>query len=300
MSRLGAPGPASIAGIFFAVAMVVFIGVSLRVAYSLGVFSYQIVVESGTGISVFEKRRITHPAVSFERRGLEFECTSIPECEPVIEATIVEIKVAKLGGKEQDPKKLPELQKYEEPEKVEVGVNVDVETKKVKPLPFKDFVRRKAQMDRRKRRKKNPFLDVMDDDKRKRPTSFERITGRLDGDVMGEGTEQDKRDSYLARASFELHKACEVPASIPLRRLKRQVVEIVVQKMSMDGSILKYRVRRRARMKTFTLAVEATIRHFMPSEGGALRLPSPDPETLAFINKRGFIVEINGRLFKQF
>jgi len=272
----------------------------LAATYFLGLLSYSRGGLSAPASFAPLQPRRSMAGVSYERRPIETNCESIPECHPVILANVIELKVAKLGDKAPEPNKYPELQKYEQPEVVEEAVNVSTEPTTVKPLPFKEFIRRKAQLDRRKRkRKRDPFKAIVeDDDPRKRATAFERITGRLDGDMWGEGNEQDKRDSFFARVTYELNKECDVPSSISLKELKRQVAEVHIKQMGSDGTIISYRIRRRARLQSFTYAAEATVRKFMPAEGGDLKLPVPDAATLKFINKRGVIVEFNGRLFR--
>ncbi len=271
----------------------------LVATYMMGLFGYSRGVWSAPSPGIPLRARGPMVGVSYERRRFESTCESIPECQPEIEATVIEIKVARLGAKEPEPNKYPEHQKYEQPEFVEEAVNVDQEPSRVMPLPFKDFIRRKAQLDRKRRtRLRDPFAMIEDKDPRKRATAFERITGRLDGDIWGEGNEQDSRDGYFARVAYELNKRCEVPSSISLKSLRWQVAEVHIKRMTENGAIIAYRIRRRAKLKTFTLAAEATIRKFMPAEGGELRLPIPDPATLQFINERGVIIEFNGRLFK--
>ena len=84
-----------------------------------------------------DERRFRHGEVAYERRKLETECHSIPECNVMAEPITVQIKIAELGMKKEDKTKLPELQKLAEPEKVEVGVNVDKEPTKFKPLTWR-------------------------------------------------------------------------------------------------------------------------------------------------------------------
>ena len=246
------------------------------------------------------RARNRHGEVAFERRRLETECHSIEECQPSLEPVQIELKVAKLGGKEPDPKKLPEIQKYEEPEKIEESVNVSEAPKKVKPLPMKDFLKRKARLDKRKRRRKKPRKDLfnLDDDPRARATAFEEITGRLDGEIYGKGTDQEKFDTYFGKMALEMHRVFAVPNSLSEKQIKRQVVRILITKMRADGSIVSYKLKRRARSKAFTSAAEAAIRQFMANEGGTSRLPRPDADILAFVNEKGILVDLDGRLFQ--
>ena len=244
--------------------------------------------------------RARHAEVAFERRRMTLDCDSIEECQPTLEPVEIELKVAKLGGKEPDNTKLPVIQKYEEPEKIEESVNVTEVPKKVQPLPMKDFLKRKAQLDKRKRRKRRPRRDLfnLDDDPRARPTAFEEITGRLDGEMYGKGADQAKFDTYFGKMALELHRVFLVPNALSKQRIKRQLVRIQITGMTADGAITAYKVKRKARAKSFTLAAEAAIRQFIPEEGGAKRLPRPDPDILSFVNDKGIIVDLDGRLFQ--
>ncbi len=249
-----------------------------------------------------EQPRYAHGPVAYERRRLEPQCTSIPECEVEIPAEVIIQKVAKLGMKEPDPTKLPEIQKYEEPEKQELSVNVEKEPPKVKPKSLKDIMNRKAQLDKRrlkrKQRRKTRNLFNIDDDPRARPTAFERITGRLDGSVYGKGVDQQKFDSYFSRVMLEVYKAFAAPASLSRQELKRQLASFLITSMTADGRLQGYRLKRRAKKKSFTTAAIAAVRQFMPAEGGQLRLPPPPPDILEFVNDKGFILDFDGSLFE--
>ncbi len=245
-------------------------------------------------------KRGFHAEIGIERRKIETQCVSIPECMPNMDAQVIEVKIAKLGSIEQDPKQLPEIQKYEEPEKIEEAVNVENEVVEVKPLPQMDFLKKKAELDRRRQQRKRKIDDLFnpDDDPRANPTSFDKIVGRLDGDVYGKGVDANKLDTYFGRASLEIHKAFNVPSSIGHDELKKQSTEILITKMSASGEILGYRLKKSSANKTYNLAAEATIKMFMPTEGGRLRLPAPDQEVLDFVNSKGVIIDLNGRLFQ--
>ncbi|HIA04274.1 MAG TPA: hypothetical protein EYN06_04955 [Myxococcales bacterium] len=276
--------------------------VAVHVLMGIGMMIADAAVKIPVNLSPAEKKpRGRFGEVAYERRHLELDCTSIPECEPQMDAVVIELKVAKLGMAEPDPHKLPELQTYEQPEKVELGVNVDKKATQVKPLPYKEFLRKKSQLDRRKRRKKrDPFksIDVFDDDPRKRPTAFEKITGRLDGNPYGRGVDQQKFDHYFGRVAMEFHKRFSVPTSLSKRVIQKQRVSVHITEMGADGSLIKYKIRRKARKSNFTMAAIATLRAFMPAEGGQHRLPPPDDDILRFVNTKGIVVDLDGRLFQ--
>ena len=203
--------------------------------------------------------------------------------------------------KEPDPKKLPELQTYEQPELVEEGINVETPVEKVRPLPYKEFKARKARLDKRRRKRKDPFkrLKLFDEDPRKRPTKFEKITGRLDGNPYGRGVDQDKFDTYFAKMAYALYNRFDVSSSMSKDTIRKQLVRIRVTQMSADGLILRYHIKRRARLKAFTMSAMACIRNFVPAEGGRFRLPPPDTDILEFINKKGIIIDLDGRLLQK-
>ena len=247
------------------------------------------------------RARSAHGAVAYERRKFTEECDSIPECHKNMEAVVVEIKLAKLGTIEQDPKKLPEIQKYEEPEKIEEAVNLDKEPVEVKPLPLQDFLKKKAELDKRfkkPRKKIDNLFNVDPDDPRANPTAFEKIVGRLDGDVYGKGSDQQKFDTYFGRCSLELHKQFHLPSSLSRADILKQRVDVLITKMDSSGQILAYRVKTPASNKSFTLAAQAAIQAFAPGEGGRFRLPEPDTYILDFVNTKGIIIALDGRLFQ--
>ena len=245
------------------------------------------------------KMRYGHGPVGFERRKLELDCDSIAECHPTMEPIVVEVKIAKLGTVEQDPKKLPELQTYETPDIVEDTANLLAEVNKPKIIPFKALLAQKRRVSKR-RKKNNPFFKIRpDDDPRKRPTPFDRIVGHKLGDPLGSGSEMDARDTYLARVTWELNKAFSVPSSIGLDELKTLRVRVHILRMGPDGSILRYAIRQASRNRSFDASAEAALRRFMASEGGRLRLPKPEPEVLKALNASGFLADFDGQYFRR-
>lgn len=247
------------------------------------------------------KMRNEHGGVSFERRRATAECTSIPECNPELESQVIELKIAKLGMKDPDPKKLPEIQKYEESEKEELSVNVEKDPTAVKPLQLKDFLKKKKQLDRRRKKRKPKLrrdLFNLDNDPRARPTRFEEITGRLEGDIYGKGMDTAKFDQYFGRLALELHKVFHPPTSLTRKQIQKQRVRIKITRMSVDGTVLAYRVLRKAKKDGFTQSAVAALREFVPAEGGRRQLPSPPADILEFVNKKGVIVDLDGRLFQ--
>jgi hypothetical protein len=98
--------------------------------------------------------------------------------------------------------------------------------------------------------------------------------------------------------ALEMHRVFAVPNSLSKKQIKRQLVRIIITEMTADGAIVSYKLKRRARSKAFTSAAEAAIREFIATEGGKYRLPRPDADILSFVNDKGIIVDLDGRLFQ--
>ena len=91
--------------------------------------------------------------------------------------------------------------------------------------------------------------------------------------LYGKGADQGELTVY-GKMALEMHRVFAVPNSLSKKQIKRQVVRILITKMTADGSIVSYKLKRRARSKAFTSATEAAIRQFMADEGG-IALTSP-------------------------
>lgn len=292
---------------FIGIVAAIFGTVVVHAALGLGLGKLDSSMESIRFSSAFRwqapakmKRRAAHGSVAYERRKLEEDCSSIPECQSNLDAVVVELKLAKLGSVEQDPKKLPEIQQYEEPEKIEEAVNIEKEPTDIKPLPLQDFMKKKAELDKKykKPKKKIDNLFNVDDDPRANATAFEKIVGRADGDVEGFGTDQSELDSYFARCALELHKEFHVPASLSRAEIQKNRVLVLITKLSGIGEILEYRIKSPAANKSFTQAAEAAVRSFVPSEGGRQRLPEPSNDVMDAVNTKGVLIALDGRLFQ--
>jgi hypothetical protein len=230
------------------------------------------------------------------RLGIE---TALPGDIDIIQAAVI----PRLGMLEQDPKKLPELQEYEQPEKAEDGVNLTQDN----PPPaseeklFKEHTPKPQQLDRR--RKERPKLtDILapeDDDPRTRKTRLDSIIGRPDGHYAGVGTEAVPGSEWAGRVIIVLRREFIVPASLDDATLKLQSVEIAIRQISAKGEILKYEVVRRSRSGPYDTAALQLVKKFVPEEGGTLTLPEPPADVRNYINTKGMTLVLEGRLFKR-
>ncbi len=206
--------------------------------------------------------------------------------------------IPKLGGKEFDPKKLPKLTKYEQPEKKEAGVNVTQDNPDGEAIKHKSFEKKKAQVDRR--RKKRPTLGALmdapeDDDPRARATQLSEIVGQKDGSVHGSALTGRAGDIYLGKVTNSVRRSFKVPVFLTAEELKKLVVEIEIRRMDKNGSIVAYTIRRKSNNEAFNGAAIEAVKRFAPSEGGSSKLPEPSPEMLDHINRRGILIRLEGK-----
>jgi len=244
-------------------------------------------------IELARGRRTTHVGLGRKDRGIDFG----PADKDILHAMLV----PKLGLKKADARKLPRLTKYEQPERVEDGINIKRENLAGKPVKHKDFVKKKAEFD--KRRKKNPSLSDLidspeDDDPRKRATMLSDIVGVEDGAVWGEGTDGKVGDLYLAKVEKSIRSAFNVPVFLSREELKKLVVEIEIRQMDGKGRIVTYKMRRKSRSGAFNSAAIEAIKRFVREEGGSKTLPVPKTDMLQYVNRRGILVRLEGRKLK--
>lgn len=239
-----------------------------------------------------EGRRGRAAGWSRERRGLDFP--------PRDDEVLVAMLIPKLGNMKADPRKLPKLVKYEQPDKFEDAVNIREETAETKKLK-KAARRKKAELDRK--RKKRPSLGELidapeDDDPRKRAVQLDSIIGVGHGSVHGSGTEGKAGDVYLGQVERSLRQSFVVPVFLTEAELKRLRVDIMIIQIDDKGRIKKYRVSRKSGNSAFDGAALDAIRRYVPSEGGSKTLPAPPPEMLDLVNRRGVLVKLEGRKLK--
>jgi hypothetical protein len=206
--------------------------------------------------------------------------------------------VPRLGMKKEDKNQLPRLTKYEQPEKVEDGINISKVNPDGTPLQFKELDPKQAQLDRK--RKKKPSLDDLidapdDDDPRKRPQMLESIIGSPDGETWGTGSEARAGDIYLAKVENSLRQEFRVPVFLSKDDLKKLVVEVEIRQMDASGRVVSYAMRRKSGSSAFDSAAIEAIKRFVAEEGGSRSMPAPDPAMLQNINKRGILVRLEGK-----
>ena len=237
--------------------------------------------------------RCAEKARTDRRRGLDEEAVDVG----IIEATVI----PRLGLAEPKARKLPKLIKYEQPEKIEEAVNVIRDNPIVKKIKHKDVKPKKAELDRR--RKKKSLVAILgspeDDDPRKRATSLDRIIGSKSGIVTGVGTDKIEGNVYAGKVAGAIHQRFTVPTFLGESELKKLRMRIRITRMNEGGQIVKYKVMRKSRTRAFDEAAIRAIRQFMPSEGGVAHLPAPDARTLKYINARGMVVDLDGALFRK-
>jgi hypothetical protein len=235
-------------------------------------------------------RRTAERARKHDDRGIDFG--------PADEQILMAMLIPKLGMKKADKYHLPRLTKYEQPERMEDGINISRENLDAKELKRKAHKRKKAEYDRK--RKKNPSLaDLIDapedDDPRARASQLEEIVGVATGSVHGRGTEGTEGNAYLAKVQTAIQRSFNVPVFLSREDLAKLVVDIEVRQMDGRGRILAYKLRKQSSSGAFNSAALEAIRRFVPSEGGSKTLPAPDTEMLSHINKRGILVRLEGR-----
>ncbi|MFH1529121.1 MAG: TonB C-terminal domain-containing protein [Pseudomonadota bacterium] len=228
-----------------------------------------------------------------DRRGLDFP--------PRDEEVLVAMLIPRLGGKKAEPKELPRLVKYEQPEKFEDAVNIRENTPEEAKELKKAAKQKKAELD--KRRKKRPSLTDLidapeDDDPRKRAVQLDSIIGVNHGSVHGVGTEGKAGDVYLGQIERNIRLSFIVPVFLTEEELKRLKVDVMITRIDEKGHVLSYRVTRKSGNPAYDGAAIDAIRRFVPAEGGSKTLPAPPPEMLDLINRRGVLVKLEGSKLK--
>jgi hypothetical protein len=235
-------------------------------------------------------RRTAEKARKHDERGIDFG--------PADEQILMAMLIPKLGKKKANKYELPRLTKYEQPERLEDGINISRENPDAKDLKHKAHRRKKAEYDR-KRKKKPSLSDLIDapddDDPRARASQLEEIVGVATGSVHGSGSEGNAGNAYLATVQTAIQRSFNVPVFLSREELAKLVVDIEIRQMDGRGRILAYKLRKQSSSGAFNSAALEAIRRFVPSEGGSKSLPAPDAEMLSHINKRGILVRLEGR-----
>jgi len=214
---------------------------------------------------------------------------------------IVAALIPRLGLKQEAKWELPKFVKYEQPEKIEDAINISEENLKKEDVKNKEFQQKKAQID--KTRKKNDLASILnapdDDDPRKRATKLENIIGSADGSVFGTGAETSPGNIYAGKVSAVVRQQFKIPSFITDSDLKKLLVRVKITKLTQNGEIVSFEIMESSQNSHYNSAALAAIKKFVPKEGGGAKLPQPDIQTLNYINSKGMIIDLDGRLFKK-
>jgi hypothetical protein len=242
-------------------------------------------------IALTQGRRSAREMVGMEERPLDWGSM-------LDDQALVAMVIPRLGLKQYNPRELPRLTKYEQPERAEDGVNVSRDNLTPEDLLFKSFDHKDAQTDRR--RKKPPTLSDLidapdDDDPRKRPSQLEDIVGVAEGSASGEGVVGQAGDVYLGKIEQAVRQAFKVPVFLSKEELRKLVVEIRIDRMDAEGHVVAYTVKRKSGSGGFDSAAVEAVKRFVPAEGGSRTLPPPSGEMLDLINRKGLLIRLEGK-----
>lgn len=234
--------------------------------------------------------RCAAPAITGSRR--------LPDTPEFARISMVNASIIpRLGLAKPNPRKFPKLTKYEQPEKAPEAISLKKVVKKKKKMP-KANKHKKAQIDRH--RKKKPSLDSIlgapeDNDKRKRPTALSRIVGSADGSMYSNVTKQKKGNIYAGRVGMAIRRVFKTPPLLSRAQLSGLKVVIRVTRLDAQGGVVSYKVVRKSGNPAFDRAAEAAVQTFVPSMGGRKKFPVPDADTLEYINKKGMVIDLEGK-----
>jgi TonB family protein len=208
--------------------------------------------------------------------------------------------IAKLGLAEQDKTKAPELQKYETDEKNPDAINITQDNPKPEEEKEKEFAFKPEQLDKKRKVKPKGLMGLVnqdEDDERLRPKMLKDIVGNKEGSIYGTGTEMKEGNAYATNVGLALRPYFIVPSYISDQELKKLTVILIVQ-INEKGQVLKMEIEKRSSNEGFNTAALATIKKFMPMEGGKKTLPPPPKELQGYIKQYGLRLELNGQIFR--
>ena len=208
----------------------------------------------------------------------------------VLEAALVPA----LGRARPNPDALPKLQTYETPEILQDGVNLDNENAPPPKKRPKAFDKKKAKRDPKSVDDINELLEDVDDDPRKNATRLDEIVGHEQGERSGQGHEAKAGHLYSLKVARAVRKVFRAPASIDAKEIRELVVIVKVKRMSADGELLDYKIRKKSGNAAYDAAALAAIQRFDPLEGGDKMLPKPDPDALRHVNRFGMRIRMDG------
>ena len=214
----------------------------------------------------------------------------------IIQAAII----PRLGGVEQKKEALPRLEtpKVLDPPDPEINIAERPDPPiEAKPLTFPEKKKRRRPV--RRKPSLSGILGKRDPDMRKREKGLDELIGHREGSVHGTGTTFTEGSRWAGRVKIAFQEAFNVPASIDDKTLRKQKVEILISGINDKGEVLAFEIKRRAPVAAYNTACVQLIKRFMPDEGGALTLPAPTPDVIDFIKRNGFLVKLDGNLFKR-
>ena len=266
--------------------------VHLLLLYTLAKEADSISINLSAGpqtVGLCDGHRCMFGEVSRPRRGLDEA--------PVAPMDLIDVAVIpQLGLKEPEPEQLPELVKYEQPETVQDGINIENEDVVPQPIPEKENIPKPAELDRR--RKSKSLDDILgaprDDDPRKRASALDKIIGSPRGSVYGGDPTGKEGDLLLGQVQTELRKQFTVPTSLTDQQIRSMSADVTL-KVNAKGEIESYSFVRRSGNAQFDSAVSAALKRFIPAEGGSRRLPELPPEIISNINARRFFFTFDGK-----
>ncbi len=202
------------------------------------------------------------------------------------------------GAIDPDDRKLPEIETFERPEVFEQGVALDKEPSAVeKIITSSDPM--KALLDPKSKNALEKLISSEPVDPRARAKDLSRLTGFKDGEIGGQGTEERQGSIYSVKVAREIAKVFRTPPFIDEATLKKLQLKVMVQRLGLDGAINEFKVQSRSGDRSFDDAAMAAIKQFIPREGGTKTLPVPDPDVLRYINAKGLVITLDGRLMKR-
>jgi len=244
----------------------------------------------GLGALLCDGRRCGRLEVRQKRRPLEQPPMVILD---VLEATVIPA----FGGVAPNPKALPEIETFERPEVFEQSVNLDTEPSKLDKLVKRD----EATKEKKAPDSRSALDKLLSDEKvdpRARVKELSKLTGFQEGEIGGQGTELRLGSIYSGRVAREMSKVFKVPPFLDPATLKKLQVKVLVERLGLDGSIMQYKIRQKSGDQSFDDAALATIKQFVPAEGGSRTLPAPEADVLRYVNAKGLLITLDGALLK--
>lgn len=229
------------------------------------------------------------PRLESKKRRRDIEPAPI-EVPDVLDAALIPA----LGAVEQDPTQLPEIETYERPEIHEEAVNLEKPPEEIQNI-HKDTEAKPELKDPKNKETLKDLLSKEPLDPRARAKDLSRLTGVKDGDVTGTGSEARAGSIYSAQVAKAIYQVFKRPVFIDEATLKKLVVKVHISRLTFDGRVEEFRVVSRSGNPSYDDAAIAAIKQFVPKEGGTKNLPSPDPETLRFINTKGLTITLDGK-----